>query len=702
MKRLVVVLCGLGMLSAFAAEFEQVDIAELGIDSLVGSVSFLDYNADGHIDFWAGYPYLNDGTGHFTRLESSRWDGGRVVCWGDYNSDGYPDALTSKIVWIDTFPKKDTCFIILYENTGPPDFALVDVSSEQGLGFPILDRQLNDPAWLDYDSDGRLDFFFSSYEFVPLNSEDDYPYWSGHEDYLFRNTGSGFEDVSKSAGIRAGGTDTLCARGVSVADYDNDGDVDIFVSVYRLQPNILWRNNGSGEFTNVAEEAGVIGIFKDDYYGHNIGAAWGDYNSDGYLDLFTPITHHSGYPGDYTSHLWSSSGPPDWEFTDHFAESGMKNSEIGSAPVWVDYDNDGDLDLYWLNLYGSPGKQGWLYRNDGENSFTDVTFPVGIKTWGSKSYVLWVDINEDGRMDVYAPYTSVVGERFNIFFMNTAERGHWLELNFEGRESNRSAIGTRVWAYCGELLVMREVAPSNGNGYGSMFIARQHLGLGDNEVIDSLVIRWPKGRIDKIRGLAADQLLGMVEGPPSAPTDLRYSHPGGDSYRFGWTPPPERDVAGYRLWHRADAGDDWQVLADAIPADSTHWTVTVEPPLGEFSITAFDYCETDNESPHSLPALASGEDAEPASTCSLEVGCLAPLIPCRFTLSAPANIELSIYDPSGRLVRTLASGRYRAGTHELRWTGTDADGARLASGVYFVHLKVAGGRTLVRKTVLTR
>lgn len=679
-------------------EFEEVDISEFGIVDPSGRPSFVDFNNDGHIDFWSNCVYINDGTGQFTRLETSEWGGGEIISWGDYNADGYPDALTCRTAWIDTTPRKDTVWILLYENSGPPDFAMVDVSAEVGLGFPILDRDLNDPAWLDYDSDGLLDFFYSSYEFVPLNSEDDYPYWSGHEDYLFHNTGTVFEDVSDAAGIRAGGTDTLCARGVSVADYDNDGDADIFVSVYRLQPNILWRNDG-GFYTNVAEEAGVIGIFAQDYYGHNIGAAWGDYNNDGYLDLFTPITHHAGYPGDYTSHLWSSSGPPGWEFTDNFAASGMNNSEIGSAPVWVDYDNDGDLDLYWLNLYGTPGKQGWLYRNEGDNLFTDVTYqPCGIKTWGNKSYVLWIDINEDGKMDVYAPYSNTAGS-YKIFFINTAERGHWLELDLEGRNtSNRSGIGTRVWAYAGDLLVLRENFPSNGNGYGNMYIPRQHLGLGDYSVVDSLLIRWPSGRTDKIRNLNADRIIGMVEGPPSAPTDLGYAHLGGDQYRFGWVAPPERDVAGYRLWQRYISADPWVILADEIPAGSASYTVMLEPPVGEVSITAFDYCEEDNESPHSAIAVGIDQDA-PDQIATLDVGCLLPIIPCRFNLSESARIELTIYDRSGRRIRTLASGYFASGIHELRWAGTDDAGIRVASGIYFVILET-GQLKITRKTIL--
>jgi len=680
-----------------SAEFTEVDIKSLGIDELAGSSSFVDSNSDGHIDFWAGYAYLNDGTGHFTKLVSSYWGGGEIVCWGDYNNDGYPDALTSKTVWIDTTPAKDTCFIILYENSGPPEYKLVDVSPEKGLGFPILDRDLNDPAWLDFDSDGLLDFYYSSYEFVPLGTEADTLYWSGHEDYLFHNTGSGFEDVSDAAGIREGGADTLCSRGVSVADFDNDGDMDVFVSVYRLQPNLLWQNNGNGTLTNVAEEKGVIGILDQGYYGHNIGAAWGDYNNDGNLDLFTPITHHPTYPGDPTCHLWASDGPPSWTFTDHFAESGMNNTEIGSAPAWGDYDNDGDLDLYWVNLYGAPSKQGWLYRNDGNNQFPDASLETGAKIWGSVSYVIWLDYNEDGKLDLYAPYSRGT-DSYLVFFTNTAERGHWLELDFEGRESNHFGIGSRVWAYCGDLMVMREVAPSDGNGYGSMFVARQHLGLGDHDMIDSLVIRWPQGRIDRILSLEADRLIGMVEGPPSAPERLVYSQ-GGDTYYLKWTTPGERDVRGYRLWLRTNSSAPWSLVRDGIPRDSNFCTYMSEPPAGEFSVTAYDYCVEDNESPHSPVAVAVTEN--PSSHLDLEVESLSSkMISCMFSLESGSDVSLSVYDACGRKIKTLAAGYYPSGAHDLCWTGNDDYGLMSPSGVYFVRLTLDGKASEIRKVVL--
>lgn len=499
----LIVLLALSVPAAAEIHFTEVDVATLGIDEIAGSPTLVDYNSDGILDFWAGYAYINDGEGNFTKLSESRWGGGRVVCFGDYDNDGYPDILTTRRINVDTL--NDTCFILLYRNQGPPDYAVEDVSLDVGLTDTILNRDLVDVAWFDYDSDGWLDFYVSSYEF---------PFPVGHEDYLYHNNGDGtFSDVSVQAGvtIRA-----LCSRGISVGDFNNDGLADIFVSVYRLQRNLLWQNNGDGTFTDVAEEKGVIGEGTLFSKGHNIGACWGDYNNDGYLDLFTPITHHPGYPGDSTNHLWANDGPPGWAFTDYIWESGILSAEIGSAPAWADYDNDGDLDLYWVNLYGTPGQQGWLYRNDGDNQFTDVSVATGIKTWGGTSYSLWGDINGDGFLDAYIPHS----EGKKIFISDAGNDNHWLVLNLEGIKSplgaddttsNVSAIGTRVSVWAGESMVMRELAPSAGNGYGSPFNHFLHFGLGAHDKIDSVVIRWPSGLVERYNSIPVDTTLTITE-----------------------------------------------------------------------------------------------------------------------------------------------------------------------------------------------
>ncbi|MBN2380932.1 CRTAC1 family protein [candidate division WOR-3 bacterium] len=493
--------------------FNEVPITEHGIDQLSGSATFTDYNSDGIIDFWAGYAYLNDGQGNFTKQTASNWPGGRIVCFGDYDNDGYPDILTTRRISVDSL--NDTCYILLYRNLGPPDWGVEDVSSDVGLTDTILNRDLVDVAWLDYDNDGWLDFYVSSYEF---------PMSVGHEDYLYHNNGDGtFTDVSQEAGVRV---QAVCSRGVSVGDFNDDNRIDIFVSVYRLQRNLLFENQGNGTFLDVADAKGVIGEGSLVYKGHNIGACWGDFDNDGCFDLFTPITHHPGYPGDSTNHLWINRGPPDWKFTDHIWETGIINAEIGSAPSCPDYDNDGYLDLYWVNLYGSPGAQGWLYRNEGGYQFTDVTGDVGLKNWKRKNYAIWADINSDGFLDAYIPY-----EGQNSFFVSDAGNdNHWLVVNLKGKGPgqggcNLTAIGARVTCWTKGIPVVRELAPSAGNGYGSPFNPFLHFGLGTHHWIDSVIVRWPSGTVQRFYGEPADRIVYLTEGKAIYSVEEKPSEP---------------------------------------------------------------------------------------------------------------------------------------------------------------------------------
>jgi len=299
--------------------------------------------------------------------------------------------------------------------------------------------------------------------------------------------------------------------------------VDVFVSVYRLQPNLLWQNNGDGTFTEVAEAKGVTGLYISGYYGHNIGAAIADYDTDGHLDIFTPITHHSGYPGDSTGHLWISDGPPDWTFTCRFAGSGMANTEIGSSPSCADFDNDGDVDLLWTNLYGVPDSEYYLYRNDGDCRFTEVGDSVGLGPRQRINYGLWADFNNDGAIDLF--WARYDGSAYHYeFWVNSGDTAnHWLEVDLVGRAPNTTAIGARLDLYADTLRLVREVLHNQGGHYGSLFVARQHFGLGTHDSIDSLVVRWPDKSRSVYTGLAVDTILKFEQGPPGVeePPPLR-------------------------------------------------------------------------------------------------------------------------------------------------------------------------------------
>ncbi|MEO0049526.1 MAG: CRTAC1 family protein [candidate division WOR-3 bacterium] len=486
-------------------QFTRRTPAELGIDTVFSYISnsFVDYDRDGWLDFFSFVVYRNEGTGHFRRLDSTRIFEAELCDWADFDGDGLPDMLTNRKYGGNTY---DTNFILIYRNEGPPDWTLRNIADSLGLGREetIFDRDLVDPCWFDYDGDGWLDFYLTSYEW-PYNSG------QGRPDYLFHSeAGERFTDVSESAGVAAV---ALCSRGASLFDFDEDGDVDIFVAVYRLQPNLLWQNNGDGTFTDVAEEKGVQGLYIGGYYGHNIGAAIADYNNDGHLDIFTPITHHTGYPGDSTGHLWINNGPPNWDFTCHFAGSGLVNTEIGANPTCGDFDNDGDVDIVYTNLYGAPAPNTYLFRNDGNLHFTDVTDSVGLTPRMRTNYTYFVDYNNDGFLDVF--WARYDGSTYHYeFFENGGNSNHWLELDLVGNYPNTNAIGARIDAWAGELYLVREVLHNQGMHYGDAFIARQHLGLGGASRVDSLIIRWPDRTSQRLYNLPVDTILQITQSQP--------------------------------------------------------------------------------------------------------------------------------------------------------------------------------------------
>ncbi|MEO0245051.1 MAG: FG-GAP-like repeat-containing protein, partial [candidate division WOR-3 bacterium] len=288
--------------------------------------------------------------------------------------------------------------------------------------------------------------------------------------------------------------DTRCGRGVEWCDYDNDGDADIYVSNYRLQPNFLYRNNGNGTFTDVAGSAGVAGSY------HSYGSAWGDYDNDGDFDLIMPNIHD--YP-----RLYRNNG--NGTFTEVTSSAGLYIYGEYSAGLWFDYDNDGDLDLYLMQFY--DGYFTKLMRNNGNGTFTDVTSQAGVGVEDCNSAIVG-DFNNDGFLDLFVNYNRDGTYRGRPrLYKNNGETGyHWVEIETEGSVSNRDGIGTRIEVFTGSLKQIREVM-AGGEG-GSQHMKRVHFGLGSYVVIDSIVVKWPSGVIDKIYNLPADTILHLVEG----------------------------------------------------------------------------------------------------------------------------------------------------------------------------------------------
>ncbi|MBI5779042.1 MAG: VCBS repeat-containing protein [Planctomycetes bacterium] len=489
---------------------------ETGLAKVSGrGVAWGDYDNDGRQDilFNGSYLWRNKGDGTFEDVTAqAKLTGGYGSgVWADYNNDGFLDFFA--------FGDADA----LWKNNGDGTFTNVtaEVNPKMSDGYPTLAV-----GWGDYDRDGFVDLYVANYE---------RPFGVGNPDFLWKNIkGERFEDVTASAGVVP--TKNMCGRGVNWGDYNNDGWLDIFVSNYRLNPDFLWKNNGNGTFTNVAREVGVEGKPVNNAYGHTIGSEWADYDNDGNLDLFQANLAHPRYitfsnmsyllhnngasrcPEGIRGAPLVSIGAPEYHFTECRRESGIRYEETHSDAAWGDFDNDGLLDLYIASCY--PNVPSFLYRQSPKGKFTDVTWLTGTRatdTWGCT----WADYDNDGDLDLMVCEQGKVHLFRNEMISNTviasepkggARQSHnWLEVKLVGKDCNKSAIGARLILKTkpqGEIPIislsvlnkpgrssqqyMREV--EGGKGAGNQNSLVQHFGLGDYNGKLDLSVRWPCGK----------------------------------------------------------------------------------------------------------------------------------------------------------------------------------------------------------------
>jgi hypothetical protein len=469
--------------------WEDVTPTLLGVPSC-RAVSWVDYDADGIVDLYlpatgnADVLAHNDGKGVFTDATPAVLrTSSFTMCarWGDYNNDGFPDLY--EVNW--RVPNR------LLRNMGSGVFA--DVTAAP-LG---VNGDCTDAAWIDFDNDGDLDLYVVR--------------TSNQSCILFRNDGpAGFVNVS-AAPINVTGNSRVAAWG----DYNNDGRIDLFLTADGADK--LFRNNGDGSFTDV-----TIGPLGDP--GNGSSAAWADYDNDGLLDLY--IVNRNGQ-----NNLLHNKG--DGSFT-AVAGSPVNIVANGHSAAWGDYDNDGWLDLYLCN----DGNQNRLFHNDGAGGFTDATAPP-LDVTGPSFAAAWADYDGDGALDLYlAEYSAS-----NHLYHNTLVTGrHWLQVGLVGTESNVSAVGARIRLRADGRWQTRQVGGSAGYmAENSPILA---FGLGGATVVDSLVIRWPSGIVQRFSDLNVDERITVVESdvPEAAPESRRDSR---DDLALRAAPNPVR--AGTRL-----------------------------------------------------------------------------------------------------------------------------------------------------------
>lgn len=496
-------------------------------------VALFDYDGDGWLDVFLvngttleGFPkgqeptnhlYRNRGDGTFedvtarAGLAASGW--GQGVCAGDYDNDGHEDLFV-------TYYGQNR----LYHNRGDGTFE--DVTARAGL----LDKRTRwgtGCAFLDYDRDGRLDLLAANYIDLDLATAPTPdsglcrykgvkvacgpPGLVGGKNVLYHNRGDGtFEDVSDKSGItRASGTYGL---GVSTLDFDDDGWVDVYVA-NDSNPSALYRNNHDGTFTDVAVTSGCA-YSQDGKPQAGMGVAIGDYDHNGTMDIFK-----TNFAGD-TSTLYSNSGQGFCDDRTFVAGIGVNTRWLGWATAFVDFGNDGWLDLFLANGHVYPevaqlqteaayAQRKVVYFNRGQGRFEDVTEQLGppITTPRTARGAAFGDIDNDGDVDIVV---SNVNAAPDLFRTDTEPGRHWLLVRLVGTTSNRSAIGARVGATAGGFTQWQEVR--GGGSYISQNDLRVHFGLAGTPRVERLWVRWPNGLEEEWRDVAADQILTVREG----------------------------------------------------------------------------------------------------------------------------------------------------------------------------------------------
>jgi enediyne biosynthesis protein E4 len=523
-------------------ENKQFILEEMG-----SGAAFFDYDHDGWVDIFlvngtsfdpkvrdarpASYLFHNNRDGTFTDvtaragLTHSGW--GQACCIGDYDNDGFDDLFVT--YWGQN---------VLYHNNG--DGTFTDVSERAGVAGSGT-RWGAGCCFLDYDRDGRLDLFVSSYvnfdpEKAPRPGDSQYCRYNdipvpcgplgfaGGTNRLYRNRGDGtFADVSEQSGIaRPRGLSSMAfvssnwrasgayAMGAAAADFDNDGWPDIYVAC-DTAPSLFYRNNHDGTFREMALPAGCA----FDEHGvalAGMGVGVGDYDADGWLDIV-----RTNFSEQVTTLYRNDEGA--FEVTSIRAGLGVNRKHVGFGVGFFDFDNDGWSDIFIANghvysqiatrkLHLTYREPKILYRNLGNGRFEDVSAEAGAAI-GAENIgrgCAFGDFDNDGDVDIVI--NNLDGPP-TLLRNDGGTQNNWIAIKCVGTRSNRSAIGARVKVTTAGHSQIGEVM--SGSGYYSQNDLRLHFGLGRAARADLVDIAWPSGGRETFRDLAANHVVVIEE-----------------------------------------------------------------------------------------------------------------------------------------------------------------------------------------------
>ncbi len=509
------------------------------VETVASGVATFDYDGDGLIDiyFLNGAPlkgaqtgsrptnrlYRNLGGFRFRDVTDEAGVGdpgyGLAVAVADYDNDGHPD------IYLSNFGPN-----VMYRNNGDGTFD--DVTEQTGTAAADPSKVGAGAAFLDMDADGDVDLFVANYlkftyESHVTNFYHGISVYAGPENFdafpslLYRNNGNGsFTLVPDALKI-----DLSWGKGMGIvcADYDNDGDTDIVVGNDGRPGNFLFQNDGTGSFRDIGWQSGIAFNTSGVAPG-SMGVACGDYDNDGWLDLFM-----SNYQGE-TAILFRNLGGKFFVDVTQQTGAGQRSyNHVTWGNALVDLDNDGHRDIFFacghlldnVDLFDDTTSylaRPVVLKNTGTGKFVDVTDHCGdgtrFKSVGRGA--AFDDLDNDGRVDVVI----LNSRRPPTVLRNVSPTGnHWIEIRLRGVKSNRDGIGAHVKVVAGNLIQLGEV--HSGHGYQSHYGTRLHFGLGKQRHIDRIEVHWIGGGKDVIHDLDVDQIITITEGGKWSPLDRK-------------------------------------------------------------------------------------------------------------------------------------------------------------------------------------
>ncbi|MYB66683.1 CRTAC1 family protein [Candidatus Poribacteria bacterium] len=500
-------------------------------------VVFFDYDADGNIDLYfvnsgpvpidgitdktkiedgSNVLYQNEGNGHFIDVTDVAGVGdigyGMAASAGDIDNDGDADLYVCNF-------ERDS----LYENNG--DGTFTNITEAAGIDNTLWSIA---SIFLDYDLDGDLDIFVVNYllyntsmpvtRFKGIIGYGPPRSYEGTVDVLYRNNGDGtFTDVAETAGLASKIEGQIEGRGMAAVafDYNNDLYPDIYVA-NDTNRNFLYHNNGDGTFTDESLFLGV-GYDENGVAEGSMGVDSGDYNGDGLFDI---IIANSEKATLYKSQQLGEAG---FLFTEASAESGLLQPTlpyVGFSPLFIDYDNDGNLDVFCAN--GHPQdiietltlqhetypQRDQLFHNKGNGSYVEVSQTSGA--YFSEELVgraaASADYDNDGDIDIVVVNSN---QRAVLLRNEGGNRKNWLSVKLVGTRTNRDGIGTKVKIVSDEVTQIAEV--KSGSSYASGSDTRLLFGLDDAEKVDRIEVIWQNGIVQKLENIDVNQRLIITE-----------------------------------------------------------------------------------------------------------------------------------------------------------------------------------------------